>query len=351
MMILPNCARRAAFFAATTAALAMGLVAGPARAESGWSLLNMTQGVTAMSREIYKLHMLIFWVCVVIAVVVFAAMIWSIVVYRKSQGAVADTTMVHNTKVEIVWTAVPVIILIAMAVPAARTLVAIEDTTKTELTVKVTGFQWGWNYEYLDKGVVFFSRLDRKSDEARELGSGVDPNTVDHYLLNVDNPFVVPVGTKVRLLVTGADVIHSWWVPAFGVKKDGIPGFVNEAWFNIDADKPGLYRGQCAELCGRDHGFMPIVVDARSKEDFEAWLKEKAAQQKQAATPAAETPTASAPGATTPIAGTTVPTAPADKATGSTPSSATAKAPAASTTAPVASAAPGVALVARANVR
>src|SRR5882724_2521559 len=307
MMIRSNSVRRAAFFAAATAALALGLLAGPARAESGWSLLNMTEGVTAMSREIYDLHMLIFWVCVVIAAVVFGVMIWSIVVYRKSQGAVADTTIVHNTKVEIMWTAVPVIILIAMAVPAARTLVAIEDTTKTELTIKVTGFQWGWNYDYLDKGVTFFSRLDRKSDAARELGSGVDPNTVENYLLNVDNPLVVPVGTKVRLLVTGADVIHSWWVPAFGVKKDGIPGFVNEAWFDIDADKTGLYRGQCAELCGRDHGFMPIVVDARSKEDFDAWVKEKAAQQKQATAPAAATPTASAPAAITPIASSTTP--------------------------------------------
>ncbi len=306
-MIRSNFARRAASFAATTAALVMALQATPARADSGWGLLNMTQGVTEMSRRIYDLHMLIFWVCVIIAVVVFAAMAWSIIVYRKSQGAVADTTIVHNTKVEIVWTAVPVIILIAMAVPAARTLVEIEDTTKTELTIKVTGFQWGWNYEYLDKGVAFFSRLDRKSDAARELGSGVDPNTVDHYLLNVDNPLVVPVGTKVRLLVTGADVIHSWWVPAFGVKKDGIPGFVNEAWFNIDADKTGLYRGQCAELCGRDHGFMPIVVDARTKEDFEAWLKEKAAQQKEAAAPAPATPTANAPATTTPIASTSSP--------------------------------------------
>jgi len=256
----------------------------------------MTQGVTAMSREIYDLHMLIFWVCVIIGVVVFGAMFWSLINFRKSQGAVPDTTMVHNTKVEIVWTAVPVIILIAMAVPAARTLVAIEDTTKTELTIKVTGFQWGWNYEYLDKGVTFFSRLDRKSDTARELGSGIDPNTVDHYLLSVDNPVVVPVGTKIRLLITGADVIHSWWVPAFAVKKDGIPGFVNEAWFKVDADKPGLYRGQCAELCGRDHGFMPIVVDARTKEDYEAWLSAKAAQQKSAAAPAGTeaTPTASA---------------------------------------------------------
>jgi len=267
----------------------------------------MTQGVTDMSRKIYDLHMLIFWVCVIIAVVVFGVMIWSLIRFRKSQGAVADTTMVHNTKVEIVWTALPVIILIAMAVPAARTLVELEDATKTGLTIKVTGFQWGWNYEYLDKGVSFFSRLDRKSDSARALGSGVDPNTIEHYLLNVDNPLVVPVGVKVRVLITGADVIHSWWVPAFGVKKDGIPGFANEAWFNIDSDKTGLYRGQCAELCGRDHGFMPIVVDARSKQDFEAWVTEKASHQKQAAaptSPAATAPTAAAPvpAATPPIA-------------------------------------------------
>jgi cytochrome c oxidase subunit 2 len=297
MMIRSICARRAALFTAITTFLAIAVQPSAAWAESGWSLLNMTQGVTEMSRRIYDLHMLIFWVCVVISVFVFGAMIWSIVFYRKSQGAVADTTMVHNTRVEIIWTAVPVVILIAMAVPAAKTLVQIEDTTKTDLTIKVTGFQWGWNYDYLDKGVSLFSRLDRKSDAARELGSGIDPNSVEHYLLNVDNPLVVPVGTKVRLLVTGADVIHSWWVPAFGVKKDGIPGFVNEAWFNIDADKPGLYRGQCAELCGRDHGFMPIVVDARSKEDFEAWVKEKAEQQKQATAPATAAPTASAPAA------------------------------------------------------
>jgi len=288
MMIRSIRAPLAALFASALASVSQA-------AESGWSLLNMTQGVTDMSRKIYDLHMLIFWVCVAIALVVFSAMVWSLVNYRKSQGAVPDTTMVHNTRVEIVWTALPVVILIAMAVPAARTLVEIEDTTRTELTIKVTGFQWGWNYEYLDQGVSFFSRLDRASDKARELGSGIDPNSVEHYLLNVDNPLVVPVGTKVRLLVTGADVIHSWWVPAFGVKKDAIPGFVNEAWFNIDADKTGLYRGQCAELCGRDHGFMPIVVDARSKEDFQTWLKDKAAQQKQAGAPADAPPSAAAP--------------------------------------------------------
>jgi cytochrome c oxidase subunit 2 len=277
-------------FAKLAAALVPLVGSLPAHAESGWGLLNMTQGVTEISRKIYDLHMEIFWICVIIAAIVFGAMIWSIVTYRKSKGAVADVTLVHNTKVELIWTTIPVVILVFMAVPAARTLVEIEDTTKTDLSIKVTGFQWGWQYDYLDSGVAYFSRLDRKSDAARELMSGVDPTTVDHYLLSVDKPLVVPVGMKVRLLITGADVIHSWWVPAFGVKKDAIPGFVNEAWFKVDTDKPGLYRGQCAELCGRDHGFMPIVVDVRSKADFEAWLKDKAAEQKQAAAPPATAP-------------------------------------------------------------
>src|SRR5499427_473167 len=267
-------------------ALAASAGALPASAESGWNQLNMTQGVTHISREIYALHMRIFWICVAIGVIVFGLMIWSIISYRKSKGAVPDVTLVHNTKVEFAWTIVPIIILVVMAVPAAKTLIEIEDTTRSELTIKVTGFQWGWEYDYLDDGVAYYSRLDHHSDAARELASGIDPNTVPHYLLNVDHPFVVPVDTKVRLLVTGADVIHSWWLPAFGVKKDAIPGFVNEAWFKIDKDKPGLYRGQCAELCGRDHGFMPIVVDARSKEDFATWLKQTAAEQKQAAAPA-----------------------------------------------------------------
>jgi cytochrome c oxidase subunit II len=283
---------------AKLASLACALAAAavlPAHADSdpgsGWSQLNLPRGVTDISRKIYDLHMTIFWVCVAIGVVVFGVMIWSMFAYRKSRGAVPDVTLVHNTRVEFIWTVVPVIILVAMAVPAARTLVEIEDTSKTELTVKVTGFQWGWQYDYLDDGVIYYSHLDRASDRARELLSGIDPNSVPHYLLNVDQPFVVPVDTKVRLLVTGADVIHSWWVPAFGVKKDAIPGFVNEAWFKVDADKPGLYRGQCAELCGRDHGFMPIVVDARPKAQFAAWLKAKAAEQKQAVA----APTAAAP--------------------------------------------------------
>ncbi len=233
----------------------------------------MTQGVTAMSRQIYGLHMLMFWLCVgdrgggLRRDGLFDLRLPQVPRRR------ADTTLVHSTTVEIIWTIVPIAILVATAVPAATTLIKTEDLRNSQLTIRVTGFQWGWNYEYLNSGVSYFSRLDRASDAARQLGSGVDVTTVPHYLLNVDNPLVVPVGTKVRLLITANDVIHSWWVPAFGVKKDAIPGFVNEAWFNIDADKAGLYRGNCAELCGRDHGFMPIVVDARSKEDFQAWLK------------------------------------------------------------------------------
>jgi len=265
------------------AAAALLPLAAPVRADSGWGLLNMTPGVTDISRKIYALHMEVFWICVAIGVVVFGWMIWSLVAFRKSKGAVADTSLVHNTKVEILWTAIPVFILIAMAVPAARTLVDIEDTRNTELTIKVTGFQWGWNYDYLDNGVNYFSRLDRASDAARQLLSGIDPTTVPNYLLSVDHPLIVPAGVKIRLLITGADVIHSWWVPAFGLKKDAIPGFINELWFRVDPDKTGLYRGQCVELCGRDHGFMPIVVDVRSKEDFSTWLKTSAAEEKQAA--------------------------------------------------------------------
>jgi cytochrome c oxidase subunit II len=274
------------------AAAALLPLAAPVRADSGWGLLNMTPGVTDISRKIYDLHMEVFWICVGIAVVVFGWMIWSLIAFRKSKGAVADTSLVHNTRVEILWTAIPVFILIAMAVPAARTLVDIEDTRNTELTIKVTGFQWGWNYDYLDDGVNYFSRLDRASDAARQLLSGIDPASVPNYLLSVDHPLIVPAGVKVRLLITGADVIHSWWVPAFGLKKDAIPGFINELWFRVDPDKTGLYRGQCVELCGRDHGFMPIVVDVRSKADFGAWLKATAAEQKQAAANAPAAPPA-----------------------------------------------------------
>lgn len=250
-------------------ALAAVLASLPAAALAAWEL-NMPVGVTELSRRIHALHMLILWVCVAIAVAVFGVMIYSIVKFRRSQGAVA-ANFDHSTRAEIVWTVIPIVILVAMAVPAAATLVRIEDTRNSELTVKVTGFQWRWHYEYLERNVAFFSSLSRDSDAARQLDSGVDPNSVRNYLLDVDRPLVVPVGKKVRVLLTAGDVIHAWWVPAFGMKKDAIPGFVNELWFR--ADQVGIYRGQCAELCGRDHAFMPVVVDVRSQEDFDSWLK------------------------------------------------------------------------------
>ncbi len=229
--------------------------------------------------------MLILWVCVVIAVAVFGVMIYSIATFRKSKGAVpADFD--HNTKAEIIWTVIPVVILVAMAVPAARTLVKIEDSRGAELTVKVTGYQWKWQYDYVDDGVAFFSTLASTSNEARQLDSGVDVHQVENYLLEVDNPMVVPVNTKVRVLVTAADVIHNWWVPDFGMKKDAIPGYINELWFK--ADKVGTYRGQCAELCGRDHGFMPVVVQVVEQAEYDTWLAGQKAARQAAATPAAQ---------------------------------------------------------------
>jgi cytochrome c oxidase subunit II len=248
---------------------ALTVFAAPAHAE--WAL-NMTKGVTTLSGEIYSLHMTILWWCVAIGIVVFGWMILSLVRFRKSQGAVPDTKFTHSTKLEIIWTAIPVVILVVMAVPAARTLIKLEDASNTEVTIKVTAYQWKWQYEYLDSGVTIFSTLSRDSDAARQLDSGIDPATIPNYLLSVDNPLVLPVGKKVRLLLTSQDVIHAWWVPALAVKKDAIPGFVNELWFQIRPDKAGIYRGQCAELCGRDHGFMPIVVDARSPADYAAWI-------------------------------------------------------------------------------
>jgi cytochrome c oxidase subunit 2 len=285
-----------------TAALAAGVLslAAPA-AQAAWTL-NMTPGISAMSREIYSLHMLMFWWCVGIAIVVFGFMIYSMVHFRRSRGAVADTHFLHNTRLEIVWTLVPVLILISMAVPAARVLVLTEDPVATELSIRVTGYQWKWGYEYLDTGVTTLSTLARDSNRARQLGSGIDPNSVPNYLLAVDHPLVVPAGVKVRLLITAQDVIHSWWVPALAIKKDAIPGFINEAWFDIDADKTGTYRGQCAELCGRDHGFMPIVLEVKSKADFEQWLKKQqdALKQPAAVTPGETTTTTTTSQATTP---------------------------------------------------
>jgi cytochrome c oxidase subunit 2 len=262
-------------------ASAAGLALASPAALAAWTL-NMTPGITAISRRVYELHMLMFWWCVAIGFFVFGWMIYSMVAFRKARGATADANLTHNTKAEVIWTVIPVLILIGMAVPATRALIETEDATNTELTIRITGYQWKWGYQYLDSGVELFSTLDRASNAARQLGSGIDPASVPNYLLDVDHPLVVPAGVKVRLLITAQDVIHSWWVPALAIKKDAIPGFINEAWFKIDADNTGLYRGQCAELCGRDHGFMPIVIDVRSKKDFEAWIKTQKALQRPA---------------------------------------------------------------------
>jgi cytochrome c oxidase subunit 2 len=257
-MVKRALAASAAFLFASTPAMA------------AWSDLNLRTGVTDISREIYGLHTLILWICVVIAVAVFGVMIYSIATFRKSKGAV-PATFDHSTTAEVIWTIVPVLILVGMAIPSARTLVHIDDSSGSELTVKVTGYQWKWQYEYVGQGVSFYSSLAEDSNFARQLDSGVDPASVENYLLAVDRPLVVPQGVKVRVLVTGADVIHSWWVPDFGIKKDAIPGYINELWFK--ADKAGTYRGQCVELCGRDHGFMPVVVEVKPRAEFDAWLE------------------------------------------------------------------------------
>lgn len=257
----------------SAAAIGAALAAASLPASADWSLLNMPVGVSELSREIYDMHMLMLWICVAIAVVTFGAMILAMVKFRKSKGAVADTSFLHSTRMEIAWTIVPVFILIGMAIPSVDKLIKIEDTSSSELTIKVTGYQWFWQYEYVGEDVSFFSRLAQASNEARQLDSGIDPNGVNNYLLDVDNPLVIPTGTKVRVLLTANDVIHAWWVPDFGMKRDAIPGFINEMWISVDEDKPGTYRGQCTELCGRDHGFMPVVVQALPKAEFAAWLE------------------------------------------------------------------------------
>lgn len=233
---------------------------------------NMPRGVTAVSENVFQLHMLMFTICCVLAVIVFGVMVYSIVRFRHSRGAV-PATFHESTVVEIAWTVIPFVILISIAIPAAGTLIRMEDTSNPDMTVKVTGYQWQWHYDYLDEDVGFFSRLDTQSYLARQRDPDISPQEVEHYLLNVDNPLVLPVGKKVRLLMTSNDVIHSWWVPDLAVKKDAIPGFINEAWTQIE--EPGVYRGQCAELCGRDHAYMPVVVVAMNEADYENWLNEQ----------------------------------------------------------------------------
>jgi cytochrome c oxidase subunit 2 len=284
--------RRAWVRALCLSALGFGATAG-ANTSNGY---NLPFGVTGLSHDLYALHMEVFWVCVAIAVVVFGVMIYALLKFRRSQGAIPDTTLVHSTKVEIIWTIIPVAILVGMAIPAAKVILMMEDTRNSELSIRVTGYQWKWQYQYMDAadGINFFSTLARDSNFARQLHSGIDPKSVPDYLLDVDHPMVIPSGTKVRLLLTSQDVIHAWWVPDFGAKRSAVPGFVNELWFKVDSGKEGVYRGQCTSLCGRDHGFMPVVVDVRTPDDFKKWVDEQKAAALTAQAAARDAPRADA---------------------------------------------------------
>lgn len=245
--------------------LPIGLMSSTALAQTnGW---NMPVGVTEISQEIYGLHMTIFWICVVIGLIVFGVMFYSLFRYRHSQGAKA-AHFHENTKVEVLWTAIPVLILVGMAVPATATLKNMYDASEAELDVMIVGQQWRWRYEYLGEEVAFNSSMSTPWEQIDG-----DATRDEHYLLDVDEPLVLPINRKVRFLMTSDDVIHSWWVPELAVKQDTIPGFINENWVQIN--EPGIYRGQCAELCGINHGFMPIVVHAVEEEEFETWLAER----------------------------------------------------------------------------
>ena len=233
--------------------------------------LNMTRGVTPISRDLYGLHMIVLWVCVVIGVVVFGVMIWSIFHHRKSRGAVA-ANFHENAQVEVFWTVGPLVILIAIAIPATATLIDLEDAkTNADINLQVTGIQWKWKYNYIDEDVQVISSLAQSSRDVIK-----DPTGNENYLLEVDNPIVLPINKKIRFLFHSDDVLHAWWVPEFAVKQDVIPGFINDSWAIIE--EPGTYRGQCAELCGKDHGFMPIVVEAVTQGEYEQWIADKQAE-------------------------------------------------------------------------
>lgn len=257
--------QKSSVFAASLAAL---LGSGLAHAEYAY---NFQPPVTEVARDIYGLHMLIFWICVVIFVLVFGVMFYSIFKHRKSKNY-QPSTFSHSTKVEIIWTAVPFLILVVMAWPATVVLVKMEDTTKSDLTIKITGYQWKWGYEYLDSGIEFYSTLSTPREQIDQFDAASAQPLGENYLLETDNHVILPSGRKVRALITANDVIHAWWIPAFGAKKDAIPGYINELWFNVDEGKEGIYRGQCAELCGKDHAFMPIVVEIVTGEEFDNWV-------------------------------------------------------------------------------
>ena len=230
---------------------------------------NMPVGVTEVSEEIFDLHMLIMWICVWIGVVVFGIMFWSLWKYRKSSGAIAAKFDDHFW-VEIAWTVAATVILVGMAIPSTSVMIKAYDDTEGDINIMVTGYQWKWQYTYLEEGVSFFSNLATSQEEIdNALPKG------EFYLSEVDEPLVIPINKRIRFLITGNDVIHSWWVPDFAVKQDAVPGFINTAWTNVP--KPGIYRGACTELCGLKHAFMPVVVRAVEQEEYEAWIIEKIA--------------------------------------------------------------------------
>lgn len=244
--------------------------------------LDMKPGVTSFSQGAYEIHTMVMWICVAIGVVVFGAMLYSIIYHRKSKGAIASDFH-ESTTLELAWTIVPFLILIVMAIPATRILLDMEDVSNPDMSIKITGYQWKWNYDYNvgenAQDVSFFSNITTPDALHKSTNASVEKNAL--YLTDVDKRLVVPTNKKIRLLITSNDVIHAWWVPAFGVKKDAIPGYINESWINVP--EPGIYRGKCAELCGTNHGFMPIVVEAKSEADYNSWI----ASQKVAATAAA----------------------------------------------------------------
>ena len=245
------------------------ILLGAGNAFAGFDQLNLTPGVTDISHKVYDLHMLIFQICVVICIGVFAVLIYSIFKHRKSKGA-KPASFHESTTVEIIWTTIPFLILVGMAIPATKTLLALEDTRDSDMSIKVTGYQWKWKYDYLDEDISFFSSLTTPRDQIENKAE-----KGENYLVEVDNPIVVPINKKIRFLITSNDVIHSWWVPALGWKQDAVPGFINDAWTELK--EPGTYRGKCAELCGKDHGFMPIVLVAKTEEDYQSWVREQKA--------------------------------------------------------------------------
>ena len=229
--------------------------------------LNLRVGVTDISRQVYDLHMLILWICVAIGVVVFGVLFYSVWAHRKSRGHEASQFN-HSTKLELLWTFIPTVILVLMAIPATQVLIQMYDTGGEDMTVEVRGYQWKWQYKYLDedynRSFSFFSNLATPFSQISNRQTKTET-----YLLEVDEPLRIPTNRKVRFLITSEDVIHAWWVPDFGIKRDAVPGMINELWTIVP--EPGIYRGQCTELCGQDHGFMPIVVEVLPEEEFDAW--------------------------------------------------------------------------------